>query len=587
MEIHYSSVRNVQIVLYLLKKHGIKKVIASPGTQNMALVASMQQDPFFEMYSAADERSAAYMACGLAEQSGEPVALSCTGATASRNYISGLTEAYYRHLPVVAITSTERITAVGHNMAQIIDRSVIQNDIAKVSVLARAVDTDDDAWDCMIQVNIALLELNHHGKGPVHINLEKVDNNDLSVEVLPPCRVINRICLDDCFPVLKKGRIAVFVGSHLPFTKENTELIDRFCSLYNAVVFCDQTSNYKGKYRVLPALPASQIWNDSEMFNIDLLIQLGDVSGEYYEQGKLCNHVKDVWRVSEDGEVKDQFKKLTCVFEMKENAFFSYYAENRDVPGDDSFLNLCKHEYDNVYKIIPELPFGNLWATMMMSKELPENSILHFGILNSLRCWNFFEVPNSVTSFSNVGGFGIDGCVSSLIGSSLASPQKLHFGFFGDLAFFYDMNVLGNRHVGANVRIMLVNNSVGSEFKLFHHPASKLGMDANKFIAAGGHYGNKSKDLVRHYAEDLGFEYITASNKDEFLDIYKYFLSSEKRERPVLFEVFSDEQNESNALESLNNLVMSKENQRKDKIKKLIGEDKAHAILRFVNKIRG
>ena len=75
------------ILLALLKAHGIRKVIASPGTTNIALVASMQQDPYFQMYSAADERSAAYMACGLAAESGEPVVLSCTGATASRNYL--------------------------------------------------------------------------------------------------------------------------------------------------------------------------------------------------------------------------------------------------------------------------------------------------------------------------------------------------------------------------------------------------------------------------------------------------------------------------------------------------------------------
>ena len=90
----YTNERNVQMLIYLMKKHGIKKVIASPGTTNITLVASMQNDPWFEIYSAADERSAAYMACGLAAESGEPVALSCTGATASRNYIPALIENY-------------------------------------------------------------------------------------------------------------------------------------------------------------------------------------------------------------------------------------------------------------------------------------------------------------------------------------------------------------------------------------------------------------------------------------------------------------------------------------------------------------
>lgn len=106
---YYTDERAVQIILYLLKANGIKKIVASPGTTNITFVGSVQQDPWFEVYSSVDERSAAYIACGLAEQSREPVVLTCTGATASRNYYSGLTEAFYRKLPVLAITSHQGV----------------------------------------------------------------------------------------------------------------------------------------------------------------------------------------------------------------------------------------------------------------------------------------------------------------------------------------------------------------------------------------------------------------------------------------------------------------------------------------------
>ena len=102
----YTNERNVQIVIALLKAHGIHRVIASPGTTNMTFVVSIENDPWFQIWSSVDERSAAYLACGMAAETGEPVAISCTGATASRNYMPGLTEAYYRKLPVLAITST-------------------------------------------------------------------------------------------------------------------------------------------------------------------------------------------------------------------------------------------------------------------------------------------------------------------------------------------------------------------------------------------------------------------------------------------------------------------------------------------------
>lgn len=104
---NYTVEKNVQIVLSLLKQSNIRLVVASPGTSNVTLVASMQSDPFFKMYSSVDERSAAYMACGLAAETNEPVVLTCTGATASRNYLSALTEAFYRKLPILAITATQ------------------------------------------------------------------------------------------------------------------------------------------------------------------------------------------------------------------------------------------------------------------------------------------------------------------------------------------------------------------------------------------------------------------------------------------------------------------------------------------------
>ena len=164
--------RNAQILIQVLKAHGIKKVIASPGTTNACLVSSMQSDPFFEIYSAPEERSGAYMACGMAAESGEPVVLSCTGATASRNYMPALTEAFYRKLPILTVTSSRRNAYIGHNCDQVTDRTVLPNDVAKISVQMPIVLDDVSEWNCTINANKAVLELYHRGGGPAHINLE-------------------------------------------------------------------------------------------------------------------------------------------------------------------------------------------------------------------------------------------------------------------------------------------------------------------------------------------------------------------------------------------------------------------------------
>lgn len=580
---YYTNERSQQIVIALLKAHGIRKVVASPGTTNITLVASMQQDPYFEMYSSVDERSAAYIACGLAAESGEPVVLSCTGATASRNYMPGLTEAYYRKLPVIAITATQGNHKVGHHIAQVIDRRSIPNDIALLSVDVPVAKDADSEWNCNILVNKALLECRRHGGGPVHINLATTYSCDFSVKELPAIRIINRIILQDVFPdIPQNSRVAVFIGSHRKWTDKEEEALDAFCAAHDAVAFCDHTSGYKGKYRVLFALVTGQELHRSSLCNVDLLIHIGEVSGDYYSLGI---NSKTVWRVSEDGEIRDTFRKLHYVFEMPEKDFFQHYAQGTK---GDTYLKACEEEYARALSQVPELPFSNIWMAQRLSQSLPENSVLHLGILNTLRSWNFFEIPRGVLSYCNVGGFGIDGDMSSLVGASLVHPEKLYFGILGDLAFFYDMNVLGNHHVGRNVRILLINNGRGTEFRNYNHPGSAFGDDADKYIAAAGHYGNKSSLLVKHYGEDLGFEYLTASNKEEFMKSSERFLIPQITDAPMLFEVFTDSQEESDALKMIRNSVVNTKvvikTEIEDAVKGILGESGIRTVKKLLGK---
>ena len=577
---YYTNERSQQIVIALLKAHGIRKVVASPGTTNITLIGSMQQDPYFEMYSSVDERSAAYIACGLAAESGEPVVLSCTGATASRNYMPGLTEAYYRKLPVIAITATQGNYKVGHHIAQVIDRRSIPNDIALLSVDVPVSKDADSEWNCNILVNKALLECRRHGGGPVHINLATTYSRDFSVKELPQARMIRRVMPADVFPEISKGCIAVFIGAHQKFTDVETQALDAFCATYDAVVFVDHTSGYKGKYRVPVSILASQEKDYCTLTSMDLLIHIGEVSGGY-----IGMRPRAVWRVNPDGELRDSYRQLTCVFEMEESAFFSHYA-NQSVVARHDYLDSCWTALKSTWAKVPAetLPFSNVWIASQTSQRIPTGSVLFLGILNTLRTWNYFDIPNTVYGYANTGGFGIDGYISSMIGASLVHPDKLYFCVAGDLAFFYDMNVLGNRHVGRNVRILLVNNGKGTEFRNYMHPGAAFGEEADKFIAAAGHYGNKSHLLVRHYAEDLGYEYLSANTKEEYLQNLERFLTPEITDRPMLFEAFANNEDESEAIRMMNTLNVSASGMAKELTKAVLGEKGKNMVKKMLGK---
>ena len=571
MEYYYVSEKNHLILLALLKAYGIRKVIASPGATNITLVASMQHDPYFEMYSCVDERSAAYMACGLAEASGEPVIISCTGATSAREYMAGLTEAYYRKLPVLAITSTQDISRVGHLIAQVTDRSARPNDIVMESVHLQKIKDETDEWDCMIKINKALQALTRHGGGPSHINLTTTYCKDYSVKELPQVNKIEYYTYPDILPALPSGKIAVFIGAHNVWTTQATKALDDFCSCHNAVVFCDHCSNYRGKYRVLNSLIGLQTAYHSPLLDIDLLIHIGEISGAY---DAFAFRPKQVWRVDLDGEIRDQFKKLTAVFEMSEEYFFSrYHTENKK---DNSYYKAWVAEMESVNNKIPELPFSNIWVAQHTSPRLPTNSVLYLGILNSLRSWNYFETPVTIEEHSNTGGFGIDGIVSTLIGSSLANPEKIHFAVVGDLSFFYDMNSLGNRHIKNNVRIMIVNNGKGMEFRLINHNGAMFGSETDRYIAAGGHFGNRSPQVVKHLSVDWGYEYMSASNKDEFNNVIEHFLTPTLTDQPMVFEIFTDTDGETTALKIMEELIVDNglllKNKTKEAVKSVVGE---------------
>lgn len=532
----YSNDKNVLMLLSLMKQHGIKKVIASPGTTNLAIVGSMQHDDWFEMYSCVDERSAAYMACGLAAESGEAVAIICTGATASRNYYPGLTEAYYRKLPILVIAGSHGELVIGHLHSQVIDRTESPKDTFVYKAFINPAKDDITRWYNNVEINKSLIKLHQHGGGPVLLNVVASSGERFDSEELPRERVIHFHKKGDALPELPKGKVAIFIGAHIQMPQQLQNAIDDFCASHNAVVFCDHTSGYQGKYRFNATLVHGQFFVNTDLDRPDLLIHIGEVSGDTYTTGHL--KPKAVWRVSADGEVRDLFKTLTCVFEMDEQSFFTHYTN--ETVQDDSYLNDCLKLYEDIYNNLPEFGFGNIYIAKTLSANMPKNCVIHFGIYNSLRTWNLFRLDPSIQTSCNVGGFGIDGACSTLIGASLANPEKIHFLNVGDLAFFYDLNAIGNRHVGNNVRIILINNGRGVEFRKKDHPGYRFGMEADLYMAAAGHYGNQSTELVKHYATDLGFVYLSASTKEEFETVKERFLTPKLTDKPMLLEVFPD-----------------------------------------------
>ncbi len=539
----YTDDKNAQIVLALLKKYNVKKIVVSPGTTNVPIARGVQLDPFFEVYSAVDERGAAYLAGGLAFSTGEPVALSCTGATASRDYVPGLTEAYYRGLPVIAITSQHHSPCYSDLMPQMTDRTVSQNDIKRFAAILPLIKDAEDWRACVQLVNEALYTATRRDAGPVHINLPVGNLYSFKTEKLPDVQKIDVYDAED-FPkdaladALQGKRIGLFIGAHKPFDAETKAAVEAFAEAFDAPVFCDHTANYTGKNRV-----QSAVAGDFKQLTTmpELLIDLGSVSGDY-SASPIFKGVR-VWRISEDRKFHNRHgaEIVEKLFFCSERFFFQSLCT---AAGDTKYYEKVKTEVSETK--VPMMPLSNLYAASRLSKKLPKNSFLHLGILNSLRSMNYFPLDPSITVSCNVGGFGIDGAVSTAFGQSLADGERLSFALIGDLAFFYDMNALGNRHMGKNLRILLINNARGVEFRLNTSLERLFGAETDELIAAHGHFGS-----AKAWAESMGFAYLSASDKDAFDERIDAFCDPAAFEKPVLFEVFTEAEDEQTALANL------------------------------------
>lgn len=581
----YTELKAYQIIIALLKKYGIKHCVLSAGSRNVPFVHSIEEDTDFKCYSVVDERSAGYFALGLAQELNEPVVISCTSSTATCNYWPPVAEAFYQGVPIVVLTSDRDPAMLGQWEDQMIDQVGMYDRHVKKSVNLPIINNRDDEIYCQRLVNEAFLELEHHGTGPVHINIPmKSYNNSFNIKNLPKVTKIDRLCLDsksnDWSEKIKKLRTAkkilVTCGQNSFVSQTLKESIAEFFSKYNSAIAVEYMSNvdlieglnlnicmdarYVISKKVKELLPEIVISFGGNIF-AGIKEQLRKFAGEF-----------EHWLIQEDGQIVDLYKSITTIFECKPEYFFSYCCKcSNESRNDRRYYNQLKEYKDSV--IYPDFQYSHVYAIKEVVEKIPSNSILHLSINDSIRITNFFELKSNVKTYANIGTHGIDGCLSTFLGQAIAG-QKQSYLVIGDLAFFYDMNAMRLRHINKNVHILLINNEGGSEFyfnRMWKNEYSDLHTTARHSTHAEG------------WVKSNNFIYLSAYDKESMQSVIKEFMRDDL-EKPVLLEVFTEMKKDSEVIYDFFDLSRPKDVQsetiRKSKelIKATIGQEKAQKI---------
>ena len=151
-----------------LARQGITDVVISPGSRNAPLALAVAARPEdFRVHVRIDERTAAFLALGLARGSQRPVVVLCSSGTATANYHPAVIEADAAGVPLVVLTADRPAELRGTGANQTIDQVGLYGSAARLFTEVQATSPDQ----IREYVQVAVAEASAAWPGPVHLNV--------------------------------------------------------------------------------------------------------------------------------------------------------------------------------------------------------------------------------------------------------------------------------------------------------------------------------------------------------------------------------------------------------------------------------
>lgn len=523
----------------VLVAQGVRNAVVSPGSRNAPLIVAFAREKRIAKHVIVDERSAAFAAVGMAQCTGEPVAVVCTSGSAVLNYAPAVSEAFYRHLPIIIVSADRPAEWIDQN-----DSQTIRQPGALASVVKHTCDIPACAgrqWWVNRMVNEAAIIAKRAPRGPVHINVQLAEPlcgtsprpNGLAriiddVEVMRHARYD---IVEDCARAIVESKRVMIVVGVMPHDKHLAHMLaDEFSWRANVVVLTESISNMSGEGiittidRTLSAIPAGK----EADYAPDLLITMGGALVTRMLKNFLrSNPAMEEWRIGIDHNVIDTMQHLSKRFEVEPVGFFRQVLTAIELQGyrksesDYAMLwRFARNRAKEAHKaFITAAPWCDLKAFSMLLPLIPRDTDLHLSNGTSIRYAQLFEATQVHRSYCNRGVAGIDGSTSTALGSSLVNPDRLTLLITGDMSLLYDISGLASMHNSPRFKIVVMCNGGGGIFRFIKGPSELDELEQ---------YFEVSRSLpIDRYAQAFGFGYHEASNEEELgVAIQQFFADS-------------------------------------------------------------
>ncbi|RTY94697.1 2-succinyl-5-enolpyruvyl-6-hydroxy-3-cyclohexene-1-carboxylic-acid synthase [Flavobacterium sp. GSN2] len=534
----YPKIPLAQSIIEICLAKGITTIIISPGSRNAPLTIGFVNNSAFQCYSIADERSAAFFALGIAQQTKHPVALVCTSGSALLNYYPAFAEAFYSQIPMIVISADRPQSKIDIGDGQTIrQENVFENHSLYNANLLENISVANDL-KINAAINAAIIQ-----KGPVHINApfeeplyETVSELSIKVNSIASAKVTQTISIEDVseFATIwnNSTKKMILVGVNAP-NAINQKIIEAFSKDVSIVVLTETTSNlhHDTFINTIDTIITPFTNADFENFSPEILVTFGGMVVSKRIKAFLRKHKpKHHWHI-DSLRAYDTFGALTKHFEADPNVFF------------DTFLPLTKATESNYFQqldavkvlrklksdiYLNKIPFSDFKVFEKVMQCLPTNSQLQISNSSAIRYAQLVAVDPSIEVYCNRGTSGIDGSTSTAIGAAVANEKQTVF-ITGDVGFLYDSNALWNNYIPKNFKIILINNGGGGIFRIL--PGHKETPVFNTFFETSHCL------TAEHLAKMYGFEYCIASDEASLaISLTALYAQNEK---PSILEIFT------------------------------------------------
>ena len=538
-----TSKKFCSIFFDVLAQKGVKNMVCSPGSRNVPLLIAASSRPSIKKYFAVDERSAAFMALGIAIVKQEPVALICTSGTALLNYAPAVAEAYYQGIPLIVVSADRPVQWIDQDDSQTLRQDDILEKFVKKSYSISDLEENslELQWYVNRIANDAVIQSCESKPGPVHVNFhlgeplgkktERVPEEERTINIIEAEGIINREVIKNLAEELSKSRV-LFVAGFLQPDSRLQKAVGNFILNPNVVAMAETLSNLHLDYKDYSVDSVLTAYDSKELDRLapDIVVSIGGalVSRKLKEYLRRNRNRIRHWNIGFNHTTSDPFMSLSLKIELEPSRFFKSINPvlkrikcNPKVATFQKEWNRKKEEAAFLKnKFVAETPWSELKAFNFILKNIPSNYNLFLSNGTAVRYSQIIPHRIPHAEYCNRGVSGIDGTLSTAIGSAMAFPGNTLL-ITGDLSLTYDIGALGMKNIPESFKIIVIDNQGGGIFRFI--PSTSCLEEREEYLC-------QSPLLpLKELADGYGWKYYECESEQTLKNIMHEFFSSHKK----------------------------------------------------------